>query len=285
MAAKTFTDFALRLHDDDATKTWGGHVSSDTGTPVQDLQTALAAVGVFDLTQDGAFGKNTQDAVKRFQWNLRNTKFRIVGGALQARTPSAGVSPTGVADSATTSELKAWTLAGATATGTLARVDLAAFPRLSDNFKTIDNPTVHNGDLVVDDAFLGSLQKLNDAAASANVILPVNQAFRVAGVPVGGAVVRPATKSQHLIGHAIDCNIQDGAILVSSNTFAGHHETLAAKAFVRAAKAAGLRWGGDFTPVDYVHFDDFVPPDGDEFAMRYFFNQRTISKRQPVPPP
>ena len=114
--------------------------------------------------------------------------------------------------------------------------------------------------------------------------MPVNQAFRVAGA-VGGAVVTPATKSQHLIGHAIDCNIQDGAVLVSSNTFAGHHETPAAKAFVRAAKAAGLRWGGDFTPVDYVHFDDLVPPDGDEFAMRYFFNQRTISKRQPVPPP
>ena len=38
MAAKTFTDFALRLHDNDATTTWGGHVSSDTGTPVHDCR-------------------------------------------------------------------------------------------------------------------------------------------------------------------------------------------------------------------------------------------------------
>jgi hypothetical protein len=216
---------------------------------------------------------------------LSNTKFRIIGGALQARTPSTGVSLTGIADSATAAELKAWTAAAATTTGMLVRVDLAAFPRLTDSFKTIDNPTIRDGDLIVDDAFLGSLQKLNDAAVGATVMLPVNQAFRVAGVPVGGAVVTPATKSQHLIGHAIDCNILDGAVLVSSHTFASHHETPAAKAFVHAAKVAGLRWGGNFTPVDYVHFDDFVPPNGDEFAMRYFFNQRTISKRQPVPPP
>ena len=103
---------------------------SDTGTPVHDLQAALAAVGVFDLTQDGAFGKDTQDAVRRFQWNFGNTKFRIVGSALQARTPAAA-SLTGIADSGTAAELKAWILAGATTTGMLVRVDLAAFPRLT----------------------------------------------------------------------------------------------------------------------------------------------------------
>jgi hypothetical protein len=31
------------------------------------------------------------------------------------------------------------------------------------------------------------------------------------------------------------------------------------------------------------HFDDFVNPDGEEYLMRYFFNQRTIFKKQPIP--
>jgi hypothetical protein len=285
MAAKTFTDFALRLHDNDATRTWGGHVSADTGTPVRDLQVALAAVGVFDLTPDGAFGKNTLDAVRRFQWNLLHTTFRIVGGALEARVASTDVSVTGIADSATAAALKAWTDAHATTTGTLVRADLAAFPQLRDSFQTIPNPTIRNGDLIVDTAFLAGVQSLDTAAAGAHVTLTVNQAFRVAGVPVGGAVVTPATKSQHLIGHAIDCNIQDGATLITSHTFQHHQETAAARAFVAAAKHAGLRWGGDFATVDFVHFDDFVPPNSIEFDMRYYFNQRTISKQQPVPSP
>jgi hypothetical protein len=285
MAARTFTDFALRLHDSDATKVWGGHSSNDTGTPVGDLQDALARVGVFDLKKDGAFGKDTRDALKRFQWNLRNAAFRMLGGALQARTPSNGIAVSGIADSATTAELKAWIAAGAQTTGMLVRADLSAFPQLRDNFQTIANPSIRNGDLIVDSGFLAGLQNLDKAAASAKVTLLVNQAFRIAGAPVGGAVVTPATRSQHLIGHAIDCNIQDGATIIASHTFAQRHETAAARAFVVAAKASGLRWGGDFATVDYVHFDDFVPPNGEEFDMRYFFNQRTISKQQPVPPP
>lgn len=283
MATKTFTDFALRRGDNDKLKKWGGQTSTDDGTPVRDLQAALAALGIYDLTQDGDFGGGTFDAVKRFQWNLRTVKFRIVNGALQPRTPNAAVPFSGIAETQTGQELKDWIAAAAQATGNLVRVDLASFPQLKDSFKTIDNPSVHDGDLVVDAGFLGSLKKLDTAAAGASVTVRVNQAFRIAGEPVSGAVVKPASKSQHLIGHAIDCNIQDGATLVNSDMFAAHKETAGAKNFVKAAKAAGLRWGGDFTERDYVHFDDFVDPDGDEFAMRYFFNQRTVSKKQPIP--
>ena len=284
MATKTFTDFELRRGDNDKLKKWGGTISSDDGTPVRDLQTALAAVGVYDVTADGDFGGQTHDAVRRFQWNLRTVKFRIVGGALQSRTPSATVPFNGIAGSETVQELKAWIDAGAQTTGNLVRVDLASFPHLQDNFQTIPNPSVHDGDLVVDAGFLSGLKKLEDAAALAKVTIKINQAFRVAGAPVGGAVVTPASKSQHLIGHAIDCNVQDGSTLVTSHVFAADTQPAATQAFVKAAKAAGLRWGGDFTERDFVHFDDFVNPEGPEFEMRYFFNQRTISKKQPIAP-
>ena len=90
MAVKTFTDFALRRGDSDKFKKWGGQISSDDGTPVRDLQNALAAVGVYDVIVDGDFGGQTHDAVRRFQWNLRTVKFRIVSGALQAHTPPTG---------------------------------------------------------------------------------------------------------------------------------------------------------------------------------------------------
>src|ERR1700752_2480789 len=283
MATKTFTDFSLRRGDADNAKRWGGKILTDTGTPVRDLQTALAAVGVYDVAIDGDFGGQTHSAVQRFQWNLRTVKFRIVKDALHARTPPTGAAIpfNGIADTATAQELKTWVVDQAVTTGNLPRANLASFPKLEDKFKTIDNPSVKNGELVIDADFVSGLQKLDDAAAGANVTILVNQAFRVAGAPVGGAVVKPATKSQHLIGHAIDCNIQDGATLVTSAIFAANKQPANTRAFVNAAKAAGLRWGGDFTERDYVHFDDFVDPNGPEFEMRYFFNQRTISKRQP----
>ena len=44
---------------------------------VQDLQTVLKAVGVYDGTLDGDFGGQTEDAVKRFQWNARTVQSRL----------------------------------------------------------------------------------------------------------------------------------------------------------------------------------------------------------------
>ena len=88
----------------------------------------------------------------------------------------------------------------------LVRANVASFARFIKEARTIDNPTIGNDDLIVDAGFLKGLADLNRAATGANVKLFINQAFRVEGVSVGGAVVPPATKSQHLIGHAIDCN-------------------------------------------------------------------------------
>jgi hypothetical protein len=280
---KTFTDFALRRGDNDKRKRWGGVISTEDGTPVKDLQTVLAAIGVYDVTVDGDFGGQTETAVRRFQWNARTVKFRLIAGALQARTQSTAIKVNGIGDAATATELAEWKSSGAQTTGTLVRADAATFLHFENHARRIDNPTIGTNDIVVDAGFLDHLAALDDAAAGARVKLFINQAFRIAGAPVGGAVVKPASKSQHLIGHAIDCNILDGTTLITSDTFKDGEQTAAARAFVKAAKTAGLRWGGDFDTPDFVHFDDFVDPDGEEYLMRFFFNQRTISKVQPIP--
>jgi hypothetical protein len=247
------------------------------------LQTALQAVGVLDAKPDGDYGGTTETAVRRFQWNVRNLKCWLVNGVLQSNPPNLLIPVTGAADALTAKELQKWVTAGAVTTGNLVRVAVSSQSQFLDDFKTIENPTVGNGDLVVDADFTGSLGLLNTAAKDAKVKLYITQAFRVAGVPVSGAVVTPASKSQHLIGHAIDCNILDGTTRVNSTAFANGTQTDAADKFVKAAKDAGLRWGGDFKDVDYVHFDDYVDPSSDAYSMRYFFNQRTIAKKQPIP--
>jgi hypothetical protein len=95
-------------------------------------------------------------------------------------------------------------------------------------------------------------------------------------------VVKPASKSQHLIGNAIDFNINDSGDVILSSEMAWNKLSQAAKDFITAVKAAGLRWGGDFTDRDPIHFDAYLDPGGDDFAILYFLNQRTIQKKQPI---
>jgi len=74
---------------------------------------------------------------------------------------------------------------------------------------------------------------------------------------VPGAIVPPAQLSNHNIGHAIDMNVVYG----TSNTLCdskclGGTQPAAVKCFIDAVKRAGLRWGGNFRPIDFVHIDD-----------------------------
>lgn len=282
MATKTFTDFALRRGDNDLQKRWGGAISTATGTPVQDLQSAIKAVGI-DVGADGDFGAGTVKGVRQFQWNVTNVKVRMVNNALQTRALSPAIQVNGIADAATAAELNAWVSVHARVTGNLVRADASAFSQFVASFQTIANPSIASGELVIDASFARNLAALNQAARDANVKLFINQAFRVQGVPVSGAVVPPATKSQHLIGHAIDCNIQDGSTRVNSANFANGSATAGAKRFVQNAKNAGLRWGGDFGTPDFVHFDDNIAASSEGYDMRFLFNQRMIAKQQPLP--
>lgn len=72
---------------------------------------------------------------------------------------------------------------------------------------------------------------------------------------VPGAIVKPAKMSNHLIGHAIDCNIYDalGHLHSSLDLSDPKGEILA---FITDVVAGGMRWGGHFRIEDSVHFDD-----------------------------
>jgi hypothetical protein len=130
--------------------------------------------------------------------------------------------------------------------------------------------------------FVASLGDINQAAIDAGVLFQVNQTMRIAGAPVGGAVVEPASSSQHLIGNAVDFNIIDGGKTIHSSKMKWADLPQAAKDFITAVKAADLRWGGDWEKRDPIHFDAFLDPKGPDFKILYFLNQRTIQRKQPI---
>jgi len=71
-----------------------------------------------------------------------------------------------------------------------------------------------------------------------------------------GLVTRPASRSYHMLGLAIDVRIP--AIVRSYSPprlDESHPEVRPFMIFVAVMKALGLRWGGDFTRYDPVHFD------------------------------
>jgi murein L,D-transpeptidase YcbB/YkuD len=58
----------------------------------------------------------------------------------------------------------------------------------------------------VDVEFVTESNKVKQFAADSGLQIHVTSSPRRQGVTVGGAIVRPATFSNHLIGHAIDMN-------------------------------------------------------------------------------
>lgn len=115
---------------------------------------------------------------------------------------------------------------------------------ISSNFKRI---------CTIDDDFEEALVKMNDIARKYNITVRVNSSYRV-DTHVIGAIVTPATHSNHLIGHAIDCNLELNGKLYNSVKMQADKGIV--KQFINEVKATGMRWGGDFGKPDPVHFDD-----------------------------
>ena len=91
---------------------------------------------------------------------------------------------------------------------------------------------------MVDEEFVPYLDDMNDIAIGCDVIVWVTHAYRKEGQNIGGTVVPPASNSNHLVGHAIDINLDtprgwcNGACLESEiNTHA--------KCFTDAIEAHG----------------------------------------------
>lgn len=110
----------------------------------------------------------------------------------------------------------------------------------------------------IDSSFRSSMSTICAAATRCNVTLYITDSYRKPDSVVLGAIVPPATLSNHKIGHAIDMNVVYGksGTLCNSSCLGGNQQPTDVKCFIDGVKAQGLRWGGDFTATDPVHIDD-----------------------------
>jgi len=275
----------LRRGDSDRRKIWGG-VKQTTAPAytIKKLQADLKSVGVYTDKIDGGFGKITEKSLRLFQWVLANSNTALKNKTLvkQAAIPRLIVS--GRLDPVTASHLQTWIKNKLSATGDLVRVDTTKLSNISlgHGFKHIAKPQVKSTDLVISAEALGMLKLMNETAAKLGLNIMINQALRLNNVKVSGAVVAPATKSQHLIGHAIDCNIVDGDTWNNSRDFRNHRQTVNAEKFIARMKKASHRWGGDFGRVDTPHFDKQLDASSFSYDAKFYLNQNQIASGAPI---
>lgn len=262
------------------------------GNPVTELQNALIALGTLTVAANGLFGPRTREALRRFQWYVTHLRYRLK--VPQGMPPASGTicyypsSPVGVAgscDSFTAAAIASWQSGNFVTTSPLVRLNVDPLSNIEkgSTFHPLSYPSAQPGEILVHDDFADAVSgTMNDQAKKADVILSITQAFRRHNVPPSGAVVPPATKSQHLVGHALDVNIVDGSTVNTAAMFNADTETDNADTFVDAVKGEGLRWGGDFSTTDPVHFDDRLDPAGEDYEMTFFFAQHCFEKHHPM---
>jgi len=126
--------------------------------------------------------------------------------------------------------------------------------------------------------FVPMLEKINDYADRANVFVYVTSSFRTT-TNVNGAIVPPATFSNHLAGHGIDMNLAFG-----SNGFAN---SKVLTRYPNVPEPVGrflkfiiddpdLRWGGLFNTKDPVHIDDWLNRNRTKWVARYEVMQKAV---------
>lgn len=275
----------LKRGDNDGKSIWGGMKKSQSPAfTVTVLQTLLDAVGIYSGKIDGKFGSNTERAVKIFQWCLSKSVHVVKKGILTTYIPTPSILITGKCDNTTQSKLEYWVKNNYIATGDLVRVSSASLSniKLNPTFSHIGKPVVSNNEFVISRSLIPMLKLMNNTAKKLNVIISINQTLRILGHKVNGSVVTPATKSQHYIGHAIDCNIVDGSNWNTSSDFKNKKETKNADAFIRIMKKAKYRWGGDFSRTDPPHFDKQLNANTIGYDAEFFLNQKQITSGDPI---
>ena len=112
--------------------------------------------------------------------------------------------------------------------------------------------------VIVDNAFLEYIWIMDELALENKLEIKVQgRGFREADAPVQNAVVPASETSNHLVGHAVDINIVYNGVWYNSARLSNYASLpQAIKNFITGCKRNGLRWGGDFTRSDPVHFDD-----------------------------
>jgi len=276
---------ALRRGDRDDRNRWGGTIRSNRrGDFVANLQRDLRTLGCYESRIDGDFGRETEDALKRFQWNSDHLDHRLKGRAIVHVRGFCCAGVPGVVGETTARELIRWIELGHVCTGDLVRVDCAELTNveLGYGFRRIANGSIRRGEVVVSAELAREFATIDRIARELGVAISINQAFRVAGKKASGAVVLPPSRSQHWIGHAIDCNIIDGRSANTCANFRDGEETQNARDFIKQVTDRGLRWGGDLAEAHTRHFDRPLAAESEAWDMKYFFNQRILSKAQPI---
>ena len=127
--------------------------------------------------------------------------------------------------------------------------------------------------------FVPMLTKINDYAEQADVYVHVTSSFRTSS-NVGGAIVKPATRSNHMAGHAIDMNVVYSNRTKSANsTELGKYPSVAepVRRFIKSiVDDPGLRWGGTFQVRDTVHIDDNLNSNMGLWDKRYQAMQKAV---------
>nr|XP_002122335.1 lysozyme 3-like [Ciona intestinalis] len=107
----------------------------------------------------------------------------------------------------------------------------------------------------IEPGFKSSMDSISSYASSCGVTVWVTHAFRYEGQDLGGTVVPPASNSNHLVGHAIDMNLDTPSGWCNGDClYAGYNSN--AECFLNKVMNGGLRWGGVWYPTDPVHIDD-----------------------------
>jgi len=122
--------------------------------------------------------------------------------------------------------------------------------------------------------FVAAVNRINDYAKAAGVKVYITSSYRK-DANVAGAIVAPASKSNHMTGHAIDMNVQYSGGLCNADCLSGKLPSEVA-AFISKVRAdSGLRYGGDFGTPDVVHIDDGLNLDNPKEWDRQYVETQT----------
>lgn len=144
-------------------------------------------------------------------------------------------------------------------------------------------PPLTGKTVLVDKLFVPAMRRISDYATRRGVKIYVTSSFRSAGQPVRGAIVTPATNSNHLAGHAIDMNVIHEGVWYNSKKLRRANlpnVPSAVRGFIQGIRDdPKLRWGGDFGREDPVHIDDYLNKDMAVWRARYDAAQQAYVAR------
>jgi hypothetical protein len=128
--------------------------------------------------------------------------------------------------------------------------------------KTYTNSQFIGKELRADVDFIPHLDRLNQYALDCQVKVHVTSSAREPGGKVSGAIVKPASRSNHLVGHAIDMNLKSASGFFNSSKLKKSNLPnlpTEIRKFIKLVQSDKvLRWGGDFNKEDPVHIDDWL---------------------------